>query len=155
MILNNKNHFMIKSSIYFLLLTLTVANSTSGQSKDEIAVTVAVENLRKAMIDGDKAALEKLTCTELSYGHSSGKIEDKAAFIDALASGKSDFVSIELSGQTIAIAGNAAIVRHKLNGTTLDAGKTADVHLFVLTVWQKQKKEWKLLARQAAKIPTP
>lgn len=146
---------MIQKFVCFLLLIVTLSNTSIAQSKDENAVAAAVENLRKAMIDGDKAALEKLTCDELSYGHSSGKIEDKAAFVEALASGKSDFVTIELSGQTIKIAGNAAIVRHILNGTNVDAGKSADVHLSVLTVWQKQKNEWKLLARQAVKIVAP
>jgi ketosteroid isomerase-like protein len=146
---------MIRKFIYFLLLTVIFTSTITAQTKDENAVAAAVENLRKAMIDGDKAALEKLTCDELSYGHSSGKIEDKTAFVEALASGKSDFITIELSEQTIKIAGNAAIVRHILNGTNIDAGKQGSIHLSVLTVWQKQSKEWKLLARQAVKIPAP
>jgi hypothetical protein len=36
------------------------------------------------MLDGDKASLDKIAAPELSYGHSSGTIEDKAAFIEAL-----------------------------------------------------------------------
>ncbi|HEY8970914.1 MAG TPA: nuclear transport factor 2 family protein, partial [Puia sp.] len=44
------------------------------QGKEEKAVSVAVEALRKAMIDPDKAVLEKLTFPELSYGHSDGLI---------------------------------------------------------------------------------
>ena|ERR1700754_744549 len=144
---------MIKKIITAGFLLLLVNSIAIAQSKDEAAVATAVETLRKAMLDADKATLEKSTAAELSYGHSSGKVETKAEFVDALVTGKSDFVSINLSEQTIKIAGNAAIVRHTLNGETNDNGNKGTVKLFVLTVWQKQKGEWKLLARQAARPP--
>lgn len=123
----------------------------SAQSKDEKAVGQAVESLRKALLDGDKASLEKIADNRLSYGHSSGKIEDKAAFVEALVSGKSDFVTLNLSDQTITVAGNTAIVRHTLDGDTKDNGQAGTVHLNVLLVWVKEGGGWKLLARQAVR----
>lgn len=123
-----------------------------AQNKEEAAVTAAVENLRKAMIDGDKTGLQNLTADQLSYGHSSGKVEDKATFVDNIVTGKSDFVTIDLTNQTIAVAGDAAIVRHTLSATTNDNGKPGTVNLNILLIWQKQKGQWKLLARQAVKI---
>jgi ketosteroid isomerase-like protein len=123
-----------------------------AQSKEETAVAAAVESLRKAMIDPSKATLDKLTFDELSYGHSSGKVQDKAAFMEALTSGASDFVSIDLTEQTIKVVGNTAIVRHILSANTNDGGKPGTVKLGILTIWQKQHGEWKLLARQAVKI---
>ena len=124
-----------------------------GQSKDEAAVTAAVENLKKAMTDGDKAGLEKITAEKLSYGHSSGKVEDKATFVDNIVTGKSDFVTIELTNQIVSVSGDAAIVRHTLAATTNDNGNAGSVKLNILLVWQKQKGQWKLLARQAVKVP--
>ena len=123
-----------------------------AQTKDEAAVTQAVESLRKALIDPDKSTLDKLAADDLSYGHSSGLLQDKAAFEEALISGKSDFVSIELSEQTVKVVGNTAIVRHHFSAATNDGGKPGTVKLAILLVWQKQKGEWKLLARQAVKI---
>ncbi|AEI48699.1 nuclear transport factor 2 family protein [Runella slithyformis] len=143
----------MKKTFAFLLITcFSVFNSTFAQSKDEAAVASAVEALKKAMIDADKAALESLTDEALSYGHSNGKIEDKAEFVRAIVSGESDFVTINLTEQTIKIVGNAAIVRHKLAGTTNNSGKPGTANLALLMVWQKQKGSWKLLARQAVKI---
>lgn len=135
-----------------LLIVNLICVTVMAQSKDEAAVAAAVETLRKAMVDGDKASLEKIAAAELSYGHSSGKLEDKAAFVEAIASGKSDFVTIDLTEQTITVSGDVAIVRHKLAATTNDGGKPGTVNLAILTVWKKQGKEWKLLARQAVKI---
>ena len=125
----------------------------TAQSKDESAVTQAVETLRKAMIDADKAGLEKITSAKLSYGHSGGNIEDRAAFVDHIVSGKSDFVTIDLTDQTIAITGQTAIVRHTLSATTNDNGKPGNVHLYVMLVFVKESGQWKLVARQAVKIP--
>ncbi len=133
-----------------------IAGITVGamaQSKDEAAVTAAVENLKKAMIDGDKAGLEKITAEKLSYGHSSGKVEDKTTFVDNIVTGKSDFVTIELTNQIVSVSGDAAIVRHTLAATTNDNGNAGSVKLNILLVWQKQKGQWKLLARQAVKVP--
>lgn len=123
-----------------------------AQSKDEIAVTNAVEALKKAMIDADKTALENLAADGLSYGHSSGKVEDKAEFVRAIVSGESDFVTIDLTEQTIKIVGNSAIVRHKLFAKTNNKGQAGTANIAILLVWQKQKGRWKLLARQAVKI---
>jgi ketosteroid isomerase-like protein len=103
------------------------------------------------MIDVNKTELENLVSDSLSYGHSGGHIDDKKEFVDKLVTGKSDFVTIDITEQTIRISGKTAIVRHKLNATTNDGGKPGEVHLLVLLVWQKQHGQWKLWARQAVK----
>ncbi|MEO7925075.1 MAG: nuclear transport factor 2 family protein [Chitinophagaceae bacterium] len=133
--------------IPFLILSATI----NAQSKQEKAIAAAVEKLRTAMIDGNKTQLEDIVMDELSYGHSGGHIDDKKEFVEKLSSGKSDFVTITLTGQTISVSGKTAIVRHKLDATTNDGGKPGEVHLLVLLVWQKQGGQWKLLARQAVK----
>jgi len=143
---------MKKILAFLLIVGFSVVQSAFAQSKDEAAVASAVEALKKAMIDADKSTLESLTDEALSYGHSNGKIEDKAEFVRAIVSGESDFVTINLTEQTIKIVGNAAIVRHKLAGTTNNSGKPGTANLALLMVWQKQKGGWKLLARQAVKI---
>ena len=142
----------MKKLLVLLLAAVTIGNTLHAQTKDEKAVADAVEFLRTAMVDGNRASLEKITSPDLSYGHSSGKVEDKAAFVEALASGANDFVSIELTDQTIKVVGNTAIVRHKLNGVTNDGGKPGTAKIAILLVWIKQGKEWKLLGRQAVKI---
>ena len=136
---------MIVSALFFMGI------SAMPQTKNEKAVAVAVEQLRKAMVDADSVMLDKLTFSDLTYGHSGGHIDDKKEFVSKIASGKSDFVSIDLTEQTINIKGKTAIVRHHLNAVTNDNGKPGEVHLLVLLVWLKTGGDWKLLARQAVK----
>ena len=130
---------------------LIASNSGVAQNKKETAVAKAVEDLKNAMISADSAKLAALVADDLSYGHSGGKIEDKATFIQTLVSGHSDFITIELTEQNIKLYGNTAVVRHILNAVTNDNGKPGSVKLSILTVWNKQKGKWKMVARQAVR----
>lgn len=122
----------------------------STQTGKESAVSTAVEALREAMVAGDKSALEKLAMDELSYGHSSGRLENKAEFIATLTSGKAGFSAIELSEQTVNVVDKIALVRHVFVGTRRREGDK--MKLSILTVWLQQPEQWKMLARQAAKL---
>ncbi len=138
---------------YFLALffLLMIGGQGYAQSKAETEVTAAAEQLRKAMIDGDSSLLDNITDDRLSYGHSGGHIDDKKEFVGKIASGRSDFVTIDITRQVVTVSGNTAIVRHHLEAATNDSGKPGTVKLDVMLVWQKIKGKWKLLARQAVK----
>lgn len=123
----------------------------STQTGAEGLVSAAVERLRKAIVAGDAAELGELAMSELSYGHSSGRLETKAEFIDSHAfSGKAGFTAIELSDQTVNIVEKIALVRHVLSGTARKDG--TKLKLSILTVWMQQREQWKLLARHAARL---
>ena len=94
------------ASLFLMTMSLAIGTRSSAQEKE---VSAAVEALRKTMVDPDKAVLDKLIADDLSYGHSSGVVQTKAEFIEALTSGKSDFVSIDLSQQTVRVVGNTAL----------------------------------------------
>jgi ketosteroid isomerase-like protein len=141
---------MKKIGIFFLIIMTQIV--VKAQTKAEKDVLAAVETMRLAMVSGERIVLTNIAASDLSYGHSSGKLEDKAAFVESIASGKSDFVSIELKNQTVKVTGKTALVRHELHAKTNDGGKPGEVHLGILLVWQKQGGDWKLLGRQAFKL---
>jgi len=123
-----------------------------GGASAQADVAAAAERLRIAMIDPTAASLGALVADDLSYGHSGGKVDTKASFIADLMDGKSDFVTIVITDQTVKVVdANTAIVRHSLAADTNDSGKPGKVALKILGVWQKQGGNWKLLARQAVR----
>jgi len=142
---------MMRKTALPILLSLTMHVYVHAQTKAEVAVDSALEQLRKAMVDGDSAMLMSLTLPALSYGHSGGHVDDQAEFVQKIVSGKSDFVAIDISDQHLTLSRDVAVVRHKFHATTNDSGTPGTVDLSVLLIWQKQKKSWKLLARQAVK----
>ena len=140
--------------------TADSANETtmSMESTDEIsAVNAAVETLRMALIDPTSEKLAAIALPELTYGHSTGTIEDYATFSDVLLTGKNDYKNYDISEQVVIVVGQTAWVRHIMDATVgiiNEDGTPGEVvpHLNVLTVWVKKDGAWKLLARQAVKV---
>ena len=109
--------------------------------------------MRKAFLAQDKAQLEALCAEQLSYGHSDGRVENKAEFINGVMTRKAILKSLILSDHTITIAGTAAIARHTWASESETDGKATSTKIGVLQVWQKQDGSWKLLARQSVRPP--
>jgi ketosteroid isomerase-like protein len=120
-----------------------------ADASDEAAVKENVEALRKALLSADKGQLQQLTATQLSYGHSSGKLQSKAQFVEGVMTRKAVGKSLTFPDLTVAVVGDAAIARHLHVSESEIDGKPHSVRIGVLAVWQKQDRSWKLLARQA------
>jgi ketosteroid isomerase-like protein len=121
---------------------------------DEDAVAKNVEAFRAAQAAANAEALASLCASELSYSHSDGRVEDKAAFVANATNGKSKWLSIVYEDPKIRVVGTAAIVRFRWLGEqeTIADGKRTSTHLHILMTWQKQGAEWKLLSRGATKL---
>jgi hypothetical protein len=76
-------------STVVMALALLTGPPVAAQSGDEAAVAQAVEAFRNAMLKADRGQFETLCADQLSYGHSAGRVENKAQFIDAATSGRS------------------------------------------------------------------
>ncbi|WP_316827037.1 nuclear transport factor 2 family protein [Pedobacter miscanthi] len=140
---------MIKKLLIFSCLLI----STHFCFAQKAEVEEAVNKLTKLMVTPDSAALDKMVLNHLSYGHSSGKIQTKQEFLHSLLSGESDFVDINLTDQSVIIQNKTALVRHTLNAKTNDKNVPGNVKLYILLIWSKEKSDWKLIGRQAVKVP--
>ncbi|HSC52012.1 MAG TPA: nuclear transport factor 2 family protein [Phnomibacter sp.] len=138
--------------VSFVLAMLLLAQVAIAQTKQEQQVASAVEHFRLAMVSGNRADLEQIASDKLQYGHSGGKVETKQEFVETLASGRSDFVTCDFSEIKITMSKEVAIVTFKLDAKTNDNNKPGEVHMRLMTTWQKQKGQWVLLARQAVKV---
>jgi hypothetical protein len=118
-----------------------------AQSADAAAVEQAGETLRKLMINPTSPRLSKFLPTRSVT--SDGRVQTKAEFVDALVDGKSMFKSISLTGQTVSIVGDIAILRHRFEADAVSNGTPSRPRIKILQVWQKQDGVWRLLVRQA------
>ncbi len=150
---------MFKSAWLFAVVLLVVTCvAVSAQTMDNpkaAKVASAIEALRVAMVSGNEKELNALVDDHLTYGHSHGKLQNKAEFVKYLVGPKAPgkFKWIKISNQTIDIVGKIALVRHTFNAQNEDPnGKITNAHIHVLQVWTKEKGGWKLLARQACPL---
>ena len=107
-----RRHLTVAGALALSGLGLLRNSSAVAASADEAAVGQAVEALRKATLGQDKTQLEALCADQLSYGHSSGRVENKAQFIDGVMTRKAIVKSITLSDHIITVVGTDAVARH-------------------------------------------
>jgi ketosteroid isomerase-like protein len=146
---------LARSTVAIVLALLGAVPVAAAQSGDEAAVAQAVEAFRTAMLTADRAQCEALTAAPLSAGHSAGRVETTAQWIDAATSRRSTWTCITLTGQTMQSVGQTAIVRHTLTGETEHDGQSNPVKRGVLLVWHQQNGDGQLLARQAVRLEAP
>ncbi|WP_122439328.1 nuclear transport factor 2 family protein [Pseudomonas viridiflava] len=116
---------------------------------DEADVAQAVDKLTQAMWHKDIAQLKALTADNLTYGHSSGNIQDKQAFIADIETGKSAFNDLKMLNQKITMSGDVALVRNHFSAQAVNSGKVVPTEIENFQIWQKQNGQWLLIGRQA------
>ncbi len=131
------------------IVSLSCMQSTNAESE----VETTVSSLYDAMVTKDEAKMKQILAEKLSYGHSSGTIENKQEFIEAVMHGSFDYLSITPENQYIVLSGDVALVRHLFITEALSNGEPTHVKIGNLMTFQKKNGSWKLLGRQAYKLP--
>ena len=151
----SRRHLMVQSTAIGLV-TVGLLQGRPGRaaSSDAEAVAKRLEAFRAAQFARDANALAGLCADELSYSHSDGHIEDKATFIKNATANNSKLVSLEYKDPWIRVVGDTAIARFHwvAESETIPEGKKSFTNLHILSVWQNQGGEWKLLARASTKL---
>lgn len=146
---------LISSISLCFLFVIMSCNSTSLLAQSNEAEIDKIENtvtqLYAAMVEKDTAVLQELTMEKLTYGHSSGTIENQSEYVDGVLNGAFQFSSITPVDQTVSTSGDIGMVRHIFEADGTNNGNPAKVRIGCLLIFQKEG-QWKLLARQAFKL---
>lgn len=136
--------------ILFTLFSLTAI----AQGKAEKKILNNIKALNSAIfVNRDSTVLMQIVGERVTYGHSSGKIENKTEMVHNAMVSPTTYKEFGMSDVSITVDGKTAIVRHVLKARSFDAaGKEGVLHLNVLQTWIKKNKQWILVARQAVKL---
>lgn len=134
---------------FLCLFSGYVAATPSSAEKD---VAQAVDHLTQAMLKKKIPELNALTAENLTYGHSSGKIQNKQEYIADIETGRSAFKTLEMQNQTITLSGDVALVRNHFSAQALKGTEVIPTEIENFQIWQKQKGRWLLVGRQAFKF---
>ena len=143
----------IRTGYYLILILSCTYTNISAQSPDEEHIALAIEKLRIVMMQPDSAVLASLVSDGLEYVHSSGTVRDKKGFINEFMKRQTNVTNVVFSNQTIKFSGDMAIVRHRMVADAHNPGYPPLIDIIVMMVWKKEGGNWKMLARQAAKLP--
>jgi hypothetical protein len=137
-------------SAFAFVLAVKAARAASPGDK---AVLDALDAWKTAMLKKDRAALEKIFHTDLSYGHSSAMVETKGQAIPHIVEGLG-WEAMEFADTTVRLQGKVAIVNGKLDMHQRNKDKPTTISkLIQLTVWVKGAQGWQMIARQAVRRP--
>ena len=149
----SRRDLVAASALALGTVNLLFSGAASADSDDVAAVAQRVETLRQGLLEADKAKLDQVTASQISYGHSDGRAESKEQLITGVLNRKQTVKSLAFPELKVSVVGNAAIARHiYLSESELD-GKATTTRIGALQVWQKQDGGWKLLARQGFRLP--
>jgi ketosteroid isomerase-like protein len=131
------------------VLGLAATKAASACETDDILA--AVEEYRKAMVDGNGARLLELSSDEMSFGHANGVVQTKVEFVKTVVDKAEVFNSIKLYDHNIKTTPELAIARHTFDADLVFQGKNLQLVLNVVQTWRKEDGRWRLVLRQAYK----
>jgi ketosteroid isomerase-like protein len=137
------------------LVALTAAAVAMGNSAAHADATgdvlTAIEEYRKAMVDGNGARLLEMSADDMSFGHANGIVQSKVEFVKTVVDKVEVFHGIKLYDHNIRVAGDLAIARHTFDADVFFQGKDQNFLLNVVQIWKKEDGRWRLFTRQSFK----
>jgi len=143
----------VKTVCYLIPILSCTYTNIFAQSQDEEYIAQAIEQLRIVMMKPDSVVLADLASDDLEYVHSSGTVRDKNGFINEFMKRQTNVTNVVFSNQTIKLSGDVAIVRHRMVADAHNPGYPPVIDIIIMMVWKKEHGSWRMLARQAAKLP--
>ena len=119
----------------------------------EQAVLQAEKDRFTAMQKADAAALEKLLAAELSYTHSNAQVQDKAAFISDIKTGKIKYLTVDASDMKARIFGDMAIVTGGATVHVIQNGNDLSFKIRYTNAHINRGGSWQMVAWQATRLP--
>jgi ketosteroid isomerase-like protein len=139
--------------ILILAFSLIIGQVALAQNTKEVIETLERKRF-EAQVSKDFDFLEKVFADDLVYTHSSGKQDDKQAYIQSIRDGKSVYDKIDVQELNVRVYGKAAVVVGKVAITQgIASGKPTILPLKYTVVYNKNgKKGWQLNTWQSLKL---
>jgi ketosteroid isomerase-like protein len=139
------------------LLPLLALLAVAARAADDplIAAVRAADDERVAATRaGDRARLEAIYSDELHYAHSSGKIDTKASYVEALVKRSTVYEKYDYVTREFRPAGpGVVLMTGRVLITSSSANGRQNNDLNILAVWRQENGRWRFLAWQSCKNP--
>jgi hypothetical protein len=122
-----------------------------------LAAVQAADDARvAAMKSPDRDKLSAIFSDELRYAHSSGVVDTKTSFIDALLKGTTKYHAIDYVERNFTFpAPGIALMTGSANLKIGTPTGTIEPTLAFLAVWRLESGQWRFLAWQSCKLTPP
>jgi ketosteroid isomerase-like protein len=122
-------------------------------SEMEAAVLAADDQRFEAMRKENWPALEAALADELTYVHSTARLESKAEHVSNLKAGKPHYRGIAPRDRVVRVRGEVGIVNGISEMHVENAGKEQRFTVRYLAVYAKSGGAWRMIAWQSTRVP--
>jgi len=130
-----------------------VAGLALAADRSADAVKAQEKLWASATVAGDEATLKQVLADDLTYTHSSGDTDNKAAFINNLKTGARKYNKVDHESMDVRMYGNTAILTATAQVETSQKGGSASpAHLRFIHVWILKNGRWQLVAHQSLRL---
>lgn len=149
-------HRPMKSMLCLAIISTALATAATGSQAPTKAVIAAEQARRAALLSGDASAVAAVLADDLRYIHSNGKLEDKQAVVDGLASKAVAYERFELSGlEPRPITEDVVVLTGTIDQRKRSSGKWSELRLLFHAVWRNESGVWRLVSLQTVLPPAP
>lgn len=125
-----------------------------SELRDDVKKIEELENKRyDAMLNADIHVLDDLLHEDLIYSHSTGGLDTKEIYLNALRDRVSIYKTVKRDDQTVRIKGDIGLVFNHVQIHAEHKGSDLRLDNRLLAVWSRDKGIWRLLAIQSGAIP--
>ena len=140
--------------VLFFAATLLTSRLLADEAQIIAAVRTADDERVAATIAADPKRLDTIFSDQLSYAHSSGKIDTKASYTDALVTHRSAYESVDYVRRDFhLVAPGVALVTGRAKIVAKSNGQQINLDLNFLAVWREENGHWRFFAWQSCKNP--
>jgi Domain of unknown function (DUF4440) len=141
-------------SVVFIWATM-LAPRLVGQDSTQAQVLAADDQRFAAMLRADTTALRTMLASDLSYTHTTGEKQDRAAFLQTIGSGQLRYKSIEPSERSVRLLNAAAaVVTGRSRMQVESSGQLRAFSIRYVAVYQHVAGGWQLVVWQSTRLPT-
>jgi ketosteroid isomerase-like protein len=119
----------------------------------EAEVLRADDGRFEAMVRADQAALDAALAEDLTYVHSTARLESKAEHVGNLRAGKPHYRGIAPRDRKARVSGNTGVVNGVSEMHVENAGKEQRFTVRYLAVYAKSGDQWRMIAWQSTRVP--
>lgn len=106
-----------------------------------------------ATIAADRAKLDEIFSNDLNYAHSSGVVNDKTAYMEAIMSGHTKYLSIDYEQRKFTAAQpGIVLMTGRCHVKSTNDGQPLALYLSFLAVWRLEGGTWRFLAWQSCRL---
>jgi hypothetical protein len=145
----------MKKLILLLLPIAAFAFSLRAAADPVMDAVRSADDARvSATVAANRNQLDAIFSDDLVYTHSSGAVNNKAAYMEAIVSGKTKYFSIEYESRSFeTVAPGIVLMRGRCLIHSANSGQPVENYLAFLGVWREEKGAWRFLAWQSCHLP--